>query len=283
MNRFDILYESYLGYAAVLFCISFGFFFLRKSSRDITGPEFWTAGYFLNSVGFLFWAFRAAYDNQLFFVVGDFIHMIGFLILVYGAFRFAGKKVQKRHVYALCGVAVLWLVAIVLMLCYSDLFVFLLMVSRSVLFCWAGYTVLTSIPKDYKAGRVLAGWALMGWGVYIILFPLFFLTLTLLPLAFGFLTGFHLLAGLGMVILVLERIRIRAEDSEKHIKHLEGLIPICANCKKIRDDHDNWQELESYIQERSDAEFSHGICPECSEKIYGDQPWFKKMKEKKRV
>ncbi len=53
------------------------------------------------------------------------------------------------------------------------------------------------------------------------------------------------------------------------IKVLRGIIPICASCKKIRDDKGYWNHLESYLKENSEAVFSHGICPECSEKLYG--------------
>ncbi|MEE9166144.1 MAG: PAS domain S-box protein [Candidatus Neomarinimicrobiota bacterium] len=52
------------------------------------------------------------------------------------------------------------------------------------------------------------------------------------------------------------------------VKTLTGLIPICARCKKIRDDEGFWQQVESYIGEHSDAEFSHGMCPECLKETY---------------
>ena len=52
------------------------------------------------------------------------------------------------------------------------------------------------------------------------------------------------------------------------IKRLQGLIPICSQCKKIRDDKGFWNQIEAYIQDHSEAEFSHGICPECSKKLY---------------
>lgn len=61
------------------------------------------------------------------------------------------------------------------------------------------------------------------------------------------------------------------------IKVLQGLVPICSNCKKIRDDKGYWKNLESYIEEHSDAEFTHGLCEECSKKLYGDKKWFKKL------
>ncbi len=52
------------------------------------------------------------------------------------------------------------------------------------------------------------------------------------------------------------------------VKKLSGMLPICASCKKIRDDKGYWNQIESYIKERSEAQFSHGICPECMKKIY---------------
>ena len=58
------------------------------------------------------------------------------------------------------------------------------------------------------------------------------------------------------------------KNSIETIKTLRGLIPICANCKKIRDDKGYWNQIESYIQKHSEAEFSHGICPECARKLY---------------
>jgi DNA-binding response OmpR family regulator len=52
----------------------------------------------------------------------------------------------------------------------------------------------------------------------------------------------------------------------RHVHHLEGLLPICAYCKKIRDDRNEWQEIESYVSRRTEARFTHSICPACSER-----------------
>lgn len=54
------------------------------------------------------------------------------------------------------------------------------------------------------------------------------------------------------------------------VKRLEGMLPICMYCKKIRDDGDQWQRIEDYIRTRSEADFSHGICPDCFEREHGD-------------
>ncbi len=69
-----------------------------------------------------------------------------------------------------------------------------------------------------------------------------------------------------------EKNKLIAELKEalKKIKTLTGLLPICSHCKKIRNDKDNWEQLEVYIKDRSEAEFSHSICPECMDKYYSD-------------
>lgn len=55
---------------------------------------------------------------------------------------------------------------------------------------------------------------------------------------------------------------------QDEVKVLRGFLPICASCKKIRDDKGYWNQIESYIQDHSEAKFSHGICPECANKLY---------------
>lgn len=87
--------------------------------------------------------------------------------------------------------------------------------------------------------------------------------------------------------LAHEKIRIRIEERDRaekekdqliielktalaKVKTLSGLLPICASCKKIRDDRGYWKQIETYIRDHSEADFSHSICPECSQKIYPD-------------
>jgi DNA-binding NtrC family response regulator len=67
-----------------------------------------------------------------------------------------------------------------------------------------------------------------------------------------------------------EKLIIELTESLAKIKTLSGLLPICAWCKKIRDDAGYWQQLESYIGKHSGAEFSHSICPECLKEKFGD-------------
>ena len=98
---------------------------------------------------------------------------------------------------------------------------------------------------------------------------------------------FEIMGVLGAALIVVGVIAIKpvfimiknAEDEQRalseslqealaNIKILKGLLPICANCKKIRDDSGGWQQIETYISEKSDTKFTHGICPDCIRKLY---------------
>ena len=68
----------------------------------------------------------------------------------------------------------------------------------------------------------------------------------------------------------LAQANINLEQSLARVKKLSGLLPICASCKKIRDDKGYWNQIESYLLDHSEAEFSHGVCPECAKKLLSE-------------
>lgn len=67
-----------------------------------------------------------------------------------------------------------------------------------------------------------------------------------------------------------EQLIKKLQEAIDQIKTLKGIIPICASCKKIRDDSGYWNQIEVYIKEHSEANFSHGLCPDCAKKLYPD-------------
>jgi len=68
----------------------------------------------------------------------------------------------------------------------------------------------------------------------------------------------------------LRREKDKLQKALAKVETLSGLLPICSSCKKILDDKGYWQQIESYVRDHSEAEFSHGICPECAKKLYPD-------------
>lgn len=71
-------------------------------------------------------------------------------------------------------------------------------------------------------------------------------------------------------MMTLRRLNEELQAALDNVKTLRGLLPICASCKKIRDDEGYWQQVEVYIRDHSEADFTHGLCPDCLLKIYPD-------------
>jgi hypothetical protein len=67
-----------------------------------------------------------------------------------------------------------------------------------------------------------------------------------------------------------EKVIDELQEALAEVKTLSGLLPICASCKKIRDDTGYWNQIEEYFIDHSDFQFSHGLCPDCVTKIYPD-------------
>ena len=67
-----------------------------------------------------------------------------------------------------------------------------------------------------------------------------------------------------------QRLLCELQDALGRIKTLRGLIPICASCKKVRDDQGYWSSVEAYVEERSEADFTHSLCPQCAKRLYPD-------------
>lgn len=69
-----------------------------------------------------------------------------------------------------------------------------------------------------------------------------------------------------------ERLIHELQEAVARVKTLSGLLPICSSCKKIRDEQGQWHHLEIYIRNHTEADFSHGICPDCRRKLYPENP-----------
>lgn len=94
----------------------------------------------------------------------------------------------------------------------------------------------------------------------------------------GLITSILMLSGVALIAPIFSAINHAREEREgliaelktalANVRTLSGLLPICASCKKIRDDKGYWNHVESYISKHSGAEFSHSICPDCAKKLY---------------
>lgn len=84
--------------------------------------------------------------------------------------------------------------------------------------------------------------------------------------------GTGVLAALAFMMLNTRRTTAELEAALGQVKQLEGIIPICMYCKKVREDPASWTRIEKYVSEHSNAQFSHGMCPECYAREHGEAP-----------
>lgn len=90
------------------------------------------------------------------------------------------------------------------------------------------------------------------------------------PTAFTYVNALIRILVLGFIAVLVSRTARQTRALRQELKLLEGILPICMFCKRIRDEQQQWQPLESYISQHSEADFSHGLCLECARKHYGD-------------
>ncbi len=266
----DSIRESNLGYAALFACVGFGLLFLRRFDRNAPGPGYWAAGFFLNAAGFLFWSTLIPLPSAAYRLAGEVFHVAGFWMTVAGLYRFSGHAYGPAFVSCAVTWFIAWAAAIAMLRTHTYPAGMALKLLRAGLFIIAGLIALGKRGEPSRFGKRVAGYSLIVWGLYTVAFS-FIRFESWLNLFYGFLTGFQVLSAFGMVAMVVDREKAKVEASEKRAERLEGLLPICSYCKKIRDRNNTWLPLELYIEERSEAEFSHGICPECFEKHKPDR------------
>jgi hypothetical protein len=154
-------------------------------------------------------------------------------------------------------------------------------------FCWLSSSVVVVLvdlwagpflqfPVFFVLPVLLSGWfSSHRWGVGLaIALPLVRLSFFLiwgLPYSLGIAvtnTAVRMLV-LTVIAVLAHRAAERTRFLEAEVRILEGIVPICAFCKKMREDDGSWVRLEKYLASRSTALFSHGVCPECATEHYG--------------
>lgn len=152
--------------------------------------------------------------------------------------------------------------------------------------CWIALSTLVAVidfllgpyvqfPIVYFVPVALAGWfSGLRWGLALaVILPavrLYFASVWDAPWHFGYsvLNAAIRVVVLAGLALLLDRLARQERALEQRVESLEGLLPICSGCKRIRDEEQQWQPLERYISERTKAEFTHGLCPTCIERYF---------------
>lgn len=263
----NTIHLSHLGYAAIFLCVGVGFFFIKLVARDEAGPGLWGLAFIMNCVGFTFWSGIIPIVIWKYYLIGELFHMAGFILFVCGVYRFTEGTFKRWNIIAIAVFVLLWISMLFLFPHRTFASIIGLRVLRSALFLFSGILLLARLPPQETSGRKLAGISQILWAIYMLVYGLF-QNGELYDFVFGLLVGFQILAAFGLVVMIVDRIHLRAAKTERRVNQLEKLLPICAHCRKIHGKDDEWYDMETYIEKNTTSQFSHGICPDCMKRYF---------------
>ena len=277
--------------------LSFTFLVYLKYEKTFTGFRLWTVGTVIHAVGYIFLSSRGLIPIGTSIVFGNLLLMVSLICRMDAILRFLGVKPFKKIFYfspllAIAigsyfyfiqdNMAVRSLVFGLFFLIYSIPVVLELMRHTTKQNNFLYYLTATIIVVRIASLIIRAVYFMQSENNNIFANEIFN--------SVHFLIAMTGEVGINIVFLLMNSQKsedqlIQTNDELQkvidNVKTLSGLLPICSHCKKIRDDKGYWNQIEGYIQAHSDAEFSHGMCPECSDDLYGKENWYIKMKKKK--
>lgn len=264
----------------ISFVLCFCMLFIYISRKTYKGFLFWVIASFLNALGLMLLSLRSYLPDFITIVTANTLIISSAGFNAYGLEVFYGDKGKKQ--YYISASIMIFISLIYFTYRDPDVNARIVIISSvwSLLFSYCLYIIYRRTLRQYKEKNLL----LSGSLIFLIIANLY----RIFPTVFyegkiidfmdasviqGILLEINLLAHIfiatGLIVLNFQRVEYDLNTVLREIKTLRGIIPICANCKKIRNDEGVWRQLESYIEEHSEVEFfSHGICPECTKKLY---------------
>ena len=264
----------------ISFVLCFCMLFIYISRKTYKGFLFWVIASFLNALGLMLLSLRSYLPDFITIVTANTLIISSAGLIAYGLEVFYGDKGKKQ--YYISASIMIFISLIYFTYRDPDVNARIVIISSvwSLLFSYCLYIIYRRTLRQYKEKNLL----LSGSLIFLIIANLY----RIFPTVFyegkiidfmdasviqGILLEINLLAHIfiatGLIVLNFQRVEYDLNTVLREIKTLRGIIPICANCKNIRNDEGVWRQLESYIEEHSEVEFfSHGICPECTKKLY---------------
>lgn len=253
--------------------------FVALTRKVYPGFKTWTIATLLNSIGMISLSLRNILPDFVTIVIANLLLTFFFVLIARGLIEFADGK-QKLWL-DIVPVAVIS-AAFLYFTYYSPNVSARVIAISLVIAALCGRNILI-ICKQIPLILFSTNWFLLmslilmgGWFLLRTLFTLIFENQIVDFMSASAFQGLSFyISFVGNITLVIGLITMNAQRLEQdlikamdQVKTLTGLIPICSSCKKIRDDQGYWQEVEIYVRNHSEADFSHGLCPECLKRLY---------------
>ncbi|NLI29208.1 MAG: hypothetical protein GX423_03920 [Nitrospiraceae bacterium] len=264
-------------FISLIFFLSFVFVLIKR--KTYSGFATWTASLCASFFGILLISLRGIVPDAISAFGGSSLVVVLVAGLAYGMQQFIGQKPNNFGYVAV-------FLAAAGALCYFTIFVpsvnARIVVTGAAMACFSlfnAFLVFRGIPRLLGGHNLVLVAGFLAYALLNMIRAILaavvdpklhdFMNATLThSMILILMSGFHTAIAVGLLILNFQRVEKELRDSMAELKILRGIIPICANCKKVRDDKGSWAQIESYIRDHSEADFSHGICPECVSKLY---------------
>ena len=253
--------------------------YVDRTRKTYAGFRYWAA-----AAGFYFLAniligLRGVLPDLITVVIANMVAVTAFLVIPYGLVLF----VERRHpmwpyLLVVAGVALFTLYFTYVSPSISNRII-VISVIYAITTLYAIAIFKRMIPSFLKGSNLLVMIPLGAgtfWSIIRLTYTLVYeheMVSFLAPSVIQGITiiiycGLITFACFGLCVLNFQKVEYDLLKARDDVKSLEGILPICSLCKKIRDDTGYWNQVESYIREHSDATFSHSLCPECLKKVY---------------
>lgn len=275
---FDVRTLSFVT-GIIALCLGFCMAYVAATRKTYPGFGLWTVASIVNGVGMLGVSLRGILPDILTIVVANVFIGAFFVLIARGLIEFIDGE-QKRWVDLSC-IVILATTFSYFTYCSPNVSVRVVIISLIIAFLSFrnGFLVskkVTLILSDTNwlllASFVFLGVVLLLRAVLTVAFEnqiANFMSASILQ-GLSFIAVFigNITIVTGLIIINAQRLERDLMTANDQVKSLSGLLPICSNCKKILDDNGVWHELTHYVQNHSEADFSHSICPDCLEKLY---------------
>ncbi|EKD82527.1 MAG: hypothetical protein ACD_39C01234G0001 [uncultured bacterium] len=279
-NPYDIRTLSFVtSIIGLVLCICMLYVF--KTRKTYSGFMQWTAASILNCIALGLVSYRNVLPDFVSIVVANLFIVAAVGLVVRGLELFTNRK-RSLWLFVLIAIA-----AVILFPYFTYSMpsatarIAVLSVILAILFAYSAYIVRKYVPcliKEQNRFLFVSLGILSVWNIlrsFLTVFIEGHITDFMAASAFQglsmtvFLCG-YILVIVGLIILNFQKVEFDLSAAAEEVQTLRGIIPICSACKKIKDDQGTWGQIETYIRDRSHAEFSHGMCPDCMNRLYPD-------------
>ena len=273
-------------------CSAFVIFLVHRLRFSVQGTLFWAYGCFMAACALVLTALRGILPNFITIVVANTVVVYGYSIIWSGTRIFLRRSsLLKISLTAPLAITpfLFWYSEVSPSMATRMLLVFTMLIIFS---SAIAYELFKTSKETNRIAQRFTGYVYVANALFLLIL---YTPTALMPEYESYLNSGGLTIGLylwlfvfvsgvtfGMIMMISEKLegdlksvetnlRFEKQNLQKtlaEVKTLRGFLPICAYCKNIRDDKGYWNKIESYIHKHSEAEFSHGICPECAKKHF---------------